>query len=198
MTPAELRKYANTRDREEFWARPYGPLAPAMRMAQLYHLNQLYGEEKYIAHLDHVLITLSLLEDPAGLIDEEYYVLALLHDCYEDAKEKFPDMLLTIEICYGRGMVDNVLLISREKDQSRSDYYTRMGNARNEIVATVKACDRYANCTYGSLVPTPKQKKYWEEYPELRSAIADCALPDSVAILDDWYFSFLKATRSKA
>lgn len=198
MTPAELRNYTLRQDPKLFWGKEFGPFAPAIRMARLYHENQLYGEENYTAHLFHTMTMVSSLYDSGNEVTKDYYILALLHDCYEDAREKFPNMLETIYLCFGQEMVNNVKLISRNPNESRSDYYKRIGEASSPIVSTVKACDRFANCTYGSLVPTPKQQKYWNEYPEFREAIALSAFPESVASLDHWYFNFQRAVKDKA
>lgn len=194
MNPEQLQQYVYAQEMHTFWASTTGPFMPAIRMAKRYHADQLYGEESYIAHLFYVMSFMATLNHPDNPITEEHYVLALLHDCYEDAKDKFPDILDTIFLCYGQQMVENVRLISKNKGESHSDYYERLGDGCNHVVATVKACDRYANCTYGALRRTPKQERYWKEYPELRENIRPFAHPDSIATLDDWYFDFLKAT----
>lgn len=198
MTPTELANYVLGQDPKLFWKKESGPLAPAMRMARLYHADQLYGEEDYTSHLFYTMWLVADLSSSNDQITKDYYILALLHDCYEDARDKFPHMLETIYLCFGDEMVEHIKTISRNPNESRSDYYKRIAAASSPVVSTVKACDRFANCTYGSLVPTSKQQKYWDEYPEFREAIVSSAVPESITRLDHWYFNFQRTVKNKS
>lgn len=109
----------------------------AREFAKEKHEGQVYGDLPYLYHLDMVAQMISGLG-----FDAEYSVLAYLHDTIEDGVSNYNE----IRDNFGNDMAENVLLLTRDKDnETYNDYILNIKNFGGRLVNAVKICDLLCN-----------------------------------------------------
>lgn len=136
----------------------------AGQVAFLAHEGQTYNSGAYIEHPKRVYLRMFDL----GVEDEDYYIVAWLHDVVEDTKVTLDE----IRAEFGDRVAEAVDAISRRKKvvdgkivwkEQEIDYLDRV--SKNEIASLVKHADMIDNLLMTrSVGVSPAKAKLWTKY----------------------------------
>lgn len=82
---------------------------------------------------------------------------ALLHDVLEDTPMTVDQLLVT---GYEPEVVEAVVILTRTKEESYSDYISRVAESRNKIAITVKLADLMDNTAVDRPIPKRLYRRY--------------------------------------
>ena len=110
--------------------------------------------------------------------NDDYQAAGLLHDTLEDTNATKEEILKLSN----KGVLDTVVLLTKEKEYKMQDYYNRIIN--NEMV---KLADRYHNLSESTMTNILFKKKYIKETEEwyLKMAEGTCFEEDIKQALDN-------------
>lgn len=122
-------------------------VALAAAWARYWHTGQTrkndMSREKIDYFWGHVYQVYRILSEELNVQDEEVLVTALLHDTLEDTALR-PEQ---IGLWFGTDVLENVLLLTRKKGQTFSEYARNLMQQGNGAVVLVKLVDRFQNLT---------------------------------------------------
>ena len=106
--------------------------------------------------------------------NDDYQAAGLLHDTKEE--------ILKLS---NKGVLDTVVLLTKEKEYKMQDYYNRIIN--NDMAKMVKLADRYHNLSESTMTNILFKKKYIKETEEwyLKMAEGTCFEEDIKQALDN-------------
>lgn len=129
-------------------------------LALQFHAGQTYGIHNYSYHLTAVVDSVNR----ENSTDDRLTIIAWLHDILEDTLCKED----TLRNLFDNDIVDAVVALTRNSDESKSDYITRV--KKNELARFVKKHDTMCNLTESFYRGDNRRiKKYTAQLSELIS-----------------------------
>ena len=113
--------------------------------------------------------------------NDDYQAAGLLHDTLEDTNATKEEILKLSN----KGVLDTVVLLTKEKGYKMQDYYNRIINS--DMAKMVKLADRYHNLSESTMTNIFFKKKYIKETEEwyLKMAEGTCFEEDIKQALDN-------------